>query len=186
MTVVDPRTESAFQALPEPRQAPTVEPPAETRPAPSGAPRHDLDLHEPPAGLGPWIPPLPEPDPRLSPRAATWFGIVAVTLIIACAAAIAVVIGAATAPSLSRSDGLYLDSVRDHSGLTSFEISDVDLMDTGHEVCGELDRRPSMSSVVTAMQQLGSSHGWNDDDVAAVVGSAIGAYCPRHMALVGA
>ncbi len=165
MTLIDPRAESAFPALPQARWAPTA---------------------EPPAGLGPWVPPLPEPDPRLSPRATTWLGIVAVTLIIACAVAVAVVIGAATTAHVSRSDGMYLDSVRDNSGLTGIEISDVDLMDAGHEVCGVLDRRPSVSTVVTTMQQLGSSHGWTDDDAAAVVGSAIGAYCPQHMALVGA
>jgi Protein of unknown function (DUF732) len=183
MTVVDPRTESEsapFHAVPF-----HAVPFRAVRPHTVGG-RHDVGFHEPPAGLGPWIPPLPAADPRLSPRATTWFGIVAVTLIIAAAAAIAVVIGAATAPVLSRSDGLYLGSVRDNSGLTSIEINDVDLMETGHEVCGLLDRRPSVSEVVALMQELGSSNGWNDEDVAAVVGSAIGAYCPRHMALVGA
>jgi len=140
---------------------------------------------EPPAGLGPWTPPLPAPAPPLSARATTWLGIVAVTLIIAAGTAIGVVIGASTAPDLTRSDGLYLGSVRDNSGLSRLDISDDDLVRTGRGVCAALDAQPSTSAVFGTMEQLGVTNGWTDDDVAAVVGSAIGAYCPWHLALVG-
>jgi hypothetical protein len=168
MTVTDPRTESPCPARPEVAQGPGTA------------------LDEPPAGLGPWVPPLPEPEPHLSPRALTWFGIVAVALMIGAAAAVAVVIGSASTPSLSRSDELFLGSVRQNSGLTGDEIGDQALVATGHGVCDALDERPAITSVLLTMRDLRVSRGWSDGDVAAVVGSAIGAYCPRHMALVGA
>jgi hypothetical protein len=34
------------------------------------------------------------------------------------------------------------------------------------------------------MQQIGDAQRWSDGDVAAVVGSAIGAYCPRYIAVL--
>lgn len=140
---------------------------------------------EPPAGLGPWVPPLPRPEPQLSARMLTWLGAVALVLIIAAAAAVAVVIGSATSTADSPDlDALYLGSVRDNSGLRAVDVSDAVLVDTGHSVCGTLDERPSMLGVVTEMRALARSFGWNDDDVAAVVGSAIGAYCPRHVGVV--
>ena len=210
MSLVEPRTGSPRHARPgspagpvtrtrrsAPAQAtaPTLQPtpqPASAQAAipmqvgPHSAPRWGMiSPGEPPAGLGPWTPPLPAPAPPLSARATTWLGIVAVTLVIAAGTAIGVVIGVSTAPELSRSDGLYLGSVRNNSGLSRLDISDDDLVRTGHGVCAALDAQPSTSAVFGTMEQLGVTNGWTDDDVAAVVGSAIGAYCPRHLALVG-
>jgi hypothetical protein len=171
-----------------------------TDPCP-GAPRHArseiemeipiqggpvLGHHGPPAGLGPWVPTLPEPEPQLSARALVWIGAVAVTLIIGLAAAVAVVIGSTAEPARTKADGLYLGSVRDNSSLTSTDVNDDILVRTGHAVCETLDRRPAVTTVLDTMRELGTSYGWGDGDVAAVVGSAIGAYCPRHMTLVGA
>jgi hypothetical protein len=106
-------------------------------------------------------------------------------LIIAAAAALAVMIGSArsTAGS-SELDSLYLGSVRENSGLRAVDVSDAVLVDTGHSVCDAIDRLPSMQGVVTEMQALGRSSGWSGGDVAAVVGSAIGAYCPRYVGVV--
>jgi hypothetical protein len=205
MTRIDPCAEPPGPVWPShpspvgPDQIPTQAIPTQsistpgvrTQLGPAGAGPHRTALWgaispgEAPAGLGPWVPPLPAGQPQLSARAVTWFGIIAVTLIIAVAAAVAVVIGAATAPQLSRSDGLYLGSVRENSGLSRLEIGDDELVATGRAVCIALDRHPSTSGVFGTMTQLGVRHGWNDSDVAAVVGSAIGAYCPRHIALVG-
>ena len=46
-------------------------------------------------------------------------------------------------------------------------------------------RAPS-ERLAGAMRELAATNGWGDNDVAAVVGSAIGAYCPRHIDLVNA
>lgn len=140
---------------------------------------------EPPAGLGPWVPQLPDARPPLSPRALTWFGITAVVLLISAAAATVVVVGAAITPELPSLDDRYLGSVRDNSTLTGVDIDDSALVRTGHDVCDSLDQRPTMSNVLGTMHELGAAHGWRDDDVAAVVGSAIGAYCPRHIGVLG-
>lgn len=186
MTRIDPRAEPSGPSWPG-RPEPVVPHqigPTEIIPIQAGPRWATITPGEPPAGLGPWVPPLPAAPPALSARAVTWFGVVAVTLIIAVAAAVAVMIGAATAPALTRTDGEYLGSVRDNSGLTRLEIGDDELVQTGRAVCVALDRQPSTSGVFGTMTQLALRHGWNDNDVAAVVGSAIGAYCPRHIVLV--
>ncbi len=188
MTVSDPCTTSHRPTHPgdELDTARTHFPPSGVDHAPpwSGQQCGQLSYHEPPAGLGPWIPPLPTPEPPLSPHTLTWLGIAAGTVLIGAAAAIAVMIGVAAAPVRTGSDVLYLDSVRNNSALTTMDVSDADLIGTGHAVCTTLDARPSTSSVLDTMQELGASNHWADDDVAAVVGSAIGAYCPRHITLV--
>ena len=85
---------------------------------------------------GPWVPPLPDAPPPLSPRALTWFGVAAVTLMISAAAATVVMIDSAVAraelPSL---DERYLGSVRDNSTLTGRDVDDDALIRTGHDVC---------------------------------------------------
>jgi hypothetical protein len=136
---------------------------------------------EPPAGLGPWVPPLPDARPPLSPRAITWFGIAAVVLLISAAAATVVMIEAAIATEPPALDARYLDSVRTHSTLTDLDIDDGALVRIGHAVCAGLDRHPGVATVLGTMHELGGTRGWSDDDVAAVVGSALGAYCPGHI-----
>ena len=166
MTVVDPR--SATQTAVHP-----------SLPAPW--PRRP---DEPPAGLGPWVPPLPEPRPPLSPRALTWFGIAAVVLLISAAAATALLVAAAGTPQSPSVDTRYLGSVRGNSTLSGLDIDDDALVRTGHDVCRTVDQRPTVSNVLGTMHELGRTNGWNANDVAAVVGSAIGAYCPRHIAVL--
>jgi hypothetical protein len=115
----------------------------------------------------------------------TRLGAVALVLLVAAAAAMAVAIGAARSTADSAGlDSLYLGSVRDNSGLLAVDVSDAVLVDAGHSVCDGIDRRPSMQGVVTEMHALGRSSGWSGEDVAAVVGSAIGAYCPRYVGVV--
>jgi Protein of unknown function (DUF732) len=65
--------------------------------------------------------------------------------------------------------------------LTDADIDDDTLVRAGHEICGIVDRRPAISTVLGMMQQIGHAQRWSDNDVAAVVGSAIGAYCPRYI-----
>lgn len=161
------------------------------RPVQAARPAEPVRAHapladEPPAGLGPWVPQLPEPERQLTPRVLTCFAVAGVVLLIGAAAAIALVLGAASAPLASDADALYLGSVRDNSGLTPTDVSDAVLVDTGHDVCGALEEQPSMLRVLSTMRSLGASHGWDDDDVAAVVGSAIGAYCPQFVPVVDA
>ena len=79
-------------------------------------------------------------EPQLSTRAVTGFGIIAVTLIIAVAAAVAVMIGAAaTRPSGPAADGLYLGSVRENSVAEPARDGDDELVETGRAVCVALD-----------------------------------------------
>ncbi len=185
MTVVDPHATAPRPGRPDdPSGAPWVT--AGT--GPQGLSLHIpwvRDPYEPPAGLGPWVPPLPDARPPLSPRALTWFGVAAVALLIGVAATTVAVVGAAITPELPSLDDRYLGSVRDNSTLTGVDIDDSALVRTGHDVCASLDRRPTMSNVMGTMRELGTVHGWRDDDVAAVVGSAIGAYCPRHIGVLG-
>jgi Protein of unknown function (DUF732) len=165
----------------DPRSAPCQ---PEQAPLPS-APRPRQPEGESPAGLGPWVPPLPPSRPALSARALTWLGIVAVLLLISAAAATAVLVAGAAGPPASPSlDARYLGSVRGNSTLTGVDIDDDRLVRAGHEICGIVDRRPTISTVLGMMQQIGRAQRWSDDDVAAVVGSAIGAYCPRYIAVL--
>lgn len=137
------------------------------------------------AGPGPWVPPLPPSRPALSARALSCFGIVAVLLLISAAAATAVLVADAAGPSASPSlDARYLGSVRGNSTLTGADIDDDTLVRAGHEICGIVDRRPTISTVLGMMQLIGHAQRWSDSDVAAVVGSAIGAYCPRYIAVL--
>ena len=75
--------------------------------------------------------------------------------------------------------------MRGNSTLTGADIDDDTLVRTGHEICGIA--RPAADDLDRAGHDAASSaarSGWSDDDVAAVVGSAIGAYCPRHIAVL--
>ena len=133
-------------------------------------------------GSQPWFPPLPEVRPALSSPARCWLAIAAVLAMIGTAAAAVAVVGAAlSVPPLPVPDGRYLGSVRANSTLTVADIDDDGLVREGRAVCATLDRRPSTATVLATMHELGEVNGWADDDVAAVVGSAIGAYCPRHI-----
>jgi hypothetical protein len=110
---------------------------------------------------------------------------VAVLLLISAAAATAVLVADASRPPASTSlDARYLGSVRGNSTLTGADIDDDTLVRAGHEICGIVDRRPTVSTVLGMMQQIGHAKRWSDGDVAAVVGSAIGAYCPRYIAVL--
>jgi hypothetical protein len=138
-----------------------------------------------PAPRSPWTPPLPDARSPLSRRALTWLGIVALLLLISAAAATVVVTESALAHRLPSLDDRYLASVRDNSTLTGLDVDDEVLIRTGHGVCAALDRRPLLSTVLGAMAELGRTERWREDDVAAVIGSAIGAYCPRHIPVLG-
>jgi hypothetical protein len=137
-----------------------------------------------PAQRTPSVPPLPDARSPLSPRVLTWFGIAALLLLVSTAAATVVMTDSALAHRLPSLDDRYLASVRDNSTLTGHDIDDDALVRTGHEVCATLDRRPTLSTVLTTMTELGRTQRWRGDDVAAVIGSAIGAYCPRHISIL--
>jgi Protein of unknown function (DUF732) len=138
---------------------------------------------EPPAGLGPWVPPLPAPERGLS-RAA---GACLAVLVLAVVAVTAVVVstGMRSTVAASSLDTTYVTSVRDNSTITSRDASDADLVGEGHAVCDALDANPSRLGVTTVFGALTRATGWASSDAAAVVGSAIGAYCPQHRTLIG-
>jgi hypothetical protein len=158
MTVIDPR---AAPAHPGPSAAGSV-----------------------PAPRAPRVPPLPDARSPLSSRALTWFGITALLLLISAAAATVVLTESALAHRLPSLDDRFLASVRDNSTLTGRDIDDDALVRAGHEVCVTLDRRPTLSTVLSTMAELERTQRWRGDDVAAVIGSAIGAYCPQHVPIL--
>ena len=150
------------------------------------APAHPGRIMESAQPIGPtsWFPPLPDARPPLSPRALTWFGVAALILLISAAATTVVMIDSAVPRQLPSLDDRYLGSVRANSTLTGGVVDDDTLIRTGHDVCAAVDRRPTLSTVLGAMTELSRTQRWREDDVAAVVGSAIGAYCPRHVPLL--
>jgi len=112
-----------------------------------------------------------------------WAGIGAVLLMIATAAVLVVRVGLGS-PGPNSVDGHFLGSVHRHTQLAGLGTTDHELVRTGLAVCGTLDRAPSTFTVLASMYQLTMTNRWNNGDAAAVVGSAIGAYCPQHIALV--
>jgi len=141
---------------------------------------------EPPAGLGPWVPPLPTPERGLSRTAGACLAV----LVLAVVAVTAVVVsmglrGMPVASGESSLDTVYVTSVRANSTLTTRDAGDADLVGEGHAVCDALDANPSLTGVNAVFGALTRTTGWSSSDAAAVVGSAIGAYCPQHRTLIG-
>jgi hypothetical protein len=140
-------------------------------------------LFEPPAGLGPWVPPLPEPTAGLSRRTGTALVAAAVVMLLALAGITAYALHTAPTTSVA-ANALYLAAVRDHSTLTSADATDADLLGVGGEVCSALDDHPSRTGVIGALITLRTTTGWSRADSATVVASAVGAYCPAYADLL--
>lgn len=173
MTLADARPAGPRHALPEPSTSAWFERYTPAVPA--------QRVPEPPAGLGPWVPALPAPEPILSRRVWAWIGTVAVALVLGTTALVAVgVHGKVTATETT-----YVASVRANSSLTAVDVTDGELVADGRAVCSTLDAHPSRSALIGAFATLTQTTGWSADDAAAVVGSAIGAFCPQHRALIG-
>lgn len=149
-----------------------------------GDPGRRAHQGEPPAGLGPWVPPLPGPQPGLSWKV----GALLATAVIVLVAGTVTVVGtdvqqAATRQAVASVDSRYVDSVRANSTLTA--VSDTDLVTAGHTVCTTLDAHPTRLGLFGSLDTLTDANGWSAGDAAAIVGSAVGVFCPEHRPLLG-
>lgn len=177
MTHVGPRHAlRAEPVIPRPRRgdsARTGPPVPLARPAPPQA--------------GPWVPPLPVPQPGLSRRMGVVLAVSVIGLVTATVTVIGIDVREATArqavgPAPTSVESAFLSTVRAHSTLTA--VSDADLVSAGHTVCLTLDAHPNRTGVFGTLDTLTGPDGWSAGDAAAVVGSAVGVLCPEYRPLL--
>lgn len=100
----------------------------------------------------------------------------------ACAAAGAIAAGIFVPPAHADpvADSVYLSGLDDAGVRYS---SERDAIRTGHTVCDSIAAQPSAATVLT-MYRTAIGNGFTDDQAAAIVGGAMGAYCHEYRYLL--
>lgn len=124
------------------------------------------------------MPPLPVPQPGLSRTTGSMLAGFVIALVIGTS----IVVGLEVRASTTSPESTYLASIRAHATLTG--VSEVDLVRAGQAVCSAVAARPTRVGLIGAFIRLGASTGWSSNDAAAIVGSAVEAFCPQYGSLL--